>query len=119
MSDCKLFRPLIPGYLDGELSEDQASPLRKHLMDCRSCRTATQGEKALKGWFVAAEAINVPQGLAAHAAGARRGGCGAAAAACCPAYFTHHPPDVVRAPGGRGGGVRTPRLAPNATRIYK
>jgi anti-sigma factor RsiW len=68
MSDCKRFRPLIPGYLDGELSEDQASPLRKHLMDCRSCRTATQGEKALKGWFVAAEAITVPEGFAAHVA---------------------------------------------------
>ncbi len=68
MTDCDRIRPLIPGYLDGELSEEQASPLRKHLLDCRTCRTATQGEKALKGWFVAGAAAAPPAGFAAHVA---------------------------------------------------
>ncbi|MAF64953.1 MAG: hypothetical protein CMJ84_04745 [Planctomycetes bacterium] len=68
MSDCERIRPLVPGYLDGELSEEQASPLRKHLLDCRACRTATQGEKALRGWFVAGEVIAPPAGFAAHVA---------------------------------------------------
>lgn len=66
--ECKDARPLIPSYLDGELSEAQASPLRKHLMDCHECRAAAQGEKALSRWFVPAEAAPVPAGFAARVA---------------------------------------------------
>jgi hypothetical protein len=29
---------LDPGYLDGELNESAAAPLRKHLLDCQPCR---------------------------------------------------------------------------------
>ncbi len=70
--NCKDCLPLIPGYLDGELSETQAAPLRQHLMDCRVCRKALSGEKALKRWFEAdAEAgveVLPPPGFAARVA---------------------------------------------------
>jgi anti-sigma factor RsiW len=60
--------PLIPSYLDGELSETQAAPLRKHLLDCQPCRATAQGEKAIKRWFVEAGAAAVPPGFASRVA---------------------------------------------------
>lgn len=58
--NCKDSRSLIPGYLDGELSEAQAAPLRQHLMDCPACRRATSGQKALGRWFRTEPASDVP-----------------------------------------------------------
>ena len=55
--ECIEARPLIPSYLDGELSEAQARPLRKHLLDCPECRSGAQGEKNLKRWFVQEEPV--------------------------------------------------------------
>ena len=49
--NCNDSRTLIPSYLDGELSEHQAAPLRQHLMDCQPCRKAASGQKALGRWF--------------------------------------------------------------------
>jgi len=66
--ECTDAKLLIPSYLDGELSEAQAAPLRKHLLDCQPCRASAQGEKNLKLWFVAQAAPAVPKGFAARVA---------------------------------------------------
>src|SRR6185436_4437001 len=66
--ECIEARPLIPSYLDSELSEAQARPLRKHLLDCPECRALAQGEKNLKRWFVEEEATAVPRDFAARVA---------------------------------------------------
>lgn len=64
---CKESLRLIPGYLDGELSEAQSAPLRQHLIDCPACRKAASGEKAFKRWFEPeAPAVEVPVGFAAR-----------------------------------------------------
>ena len=51
MIRCDDALPLVPAYVDGELSEAQAGPLRKHLLDCVDCRGAAQDLKGLKRWF--------------------------------------------------------------------
>lgn len=66
--DCRQAEPLIPSYLDGELSEARAAPLRRHLLDCQPCRAGAQGEKNLKRWFPAGTALAVPRGFAARVA---------------------------------------------------
>jgi hypothetical protein len=60
----------VPPYLDGELSEAQAAPLREHLLGCQACRGSAQGLKGLKRWFVPAEDAGelVPAGFAARVA---------------------------------------------------
>lgn len=65
---CSDARPLVPAYLDGELSADRASPLRQHLMDCADCRTATQSHKAQSRWFAPTPEVSVPAGFAARVA---------------------------------------------------
>src|SRR5258705_12108957 len=66
--ECNQAQPLIPSYLDGELSEPQAAPLRRHLLDCQPCRAGAQSEKNVKRWFSATAAIAVPKGFAARVA---------------------------------------------------
>ncbi|MFT7485791.1 MAG: hypothetical protein ACI9F9_001641 [Candidatus Paceibacteria bacterium] len=68
--ECKDCLPLIPGYVDQELSEPQSGPLRQHLMDCQDCRLALSGQKSLERWFTssAAEEAEVPVGFAARVA---------------------------------------------------
>lgn len=66
--ECQNARPLIQSYLDGELTEAQAAPLRKHLLDCQPCRASAQGEKNLKRWFVEPAAVAVPRDFAARVA---------------------------------------------------
>ena len=68
MDDCKQQQTLIPSYLDGELSEAQAAPLRQHLLACQGCRNAAQGERSLKAWFQAEAAVTVPDGFASRIA---------------------------------------------------
>ena len=67
---CQDALPLVPAYLDGELSEAQAGPLRKHLLSCHPCRSSVQDGKSLKRWFTAAvgEPVLVPAGFAARVA---------------------------------------------------
>jgi len=71
---CPDARVLVPAYLDGELSEARSSPLRKHLLDCHSCRTGAQDGKNLKRWFSAAREhaeaapLAAPSGFAARVA---------------------------------------------------
>jgi anti-sigma factor RsiW len=66
---CDAAVPLVPSYLDGELSEAQASPLRAHLLDCPACREVAKEGKSLQRWFEAQpEPIAVPTGFAARVA---------------------------------------------------
>ncbi len=64
---CENAESLIPSYVDAELSEEQAAPLRRHLLACHSCREAAQGEQVLKRWFVP-EAVAPPSGFASRVA---------------------------------------------------
>lgn len=50
----------IDSYVDGQLNEPLAAPLRRHLIDCSSCRLAAQEAEALKSWFVDPEALVGP-----------------------------------------------------------
>jgi len=68
MQDCNQQQALIPSYLDGELSEALAAPLRQHLLACQECRNAAQGERSLKAWFPEDEQLPVPVGFAARVA---------------------------------------------------
>lgn len=67
---CENARSLVPSYLDGELSEEQAAPLRSHLFDCPSCRETAKEGTALRRWFQAAadEPVEVPEGFAPRVA---------------------------------------------------
>jgi anti-sigma factor RsiW len=65
---CQDAHTLIPSYLDGELSEEQAAPLRRHLLECQPCRDLAQDQQALKRWFTADEALVAPPGFAARVA---------------------------------------------------
>jgi hypothetical protein len=67
---CNQALPLVAAYLDGELSEAQAAPLRKHLLDCVACRGSAQDLKNLKRWLAPAaeESHDVPDGFAARVA---------------------------------------------------
>jgi anti-sigma factor RsiW len=63
---CENARTLIPSYLDGELSEDQAGPLRQHLLACPACREIAKRDTNLKRWFVPGDAVPVPAGFSAR-----------------------------------------------------
>ncbi|MBJ02632.1 MAG: hypothetical protein CMK00_07170 [Planctomycetes bacterium] len=69
-TNCDDARRLVPSYLDGELSEAQAGPLRQHLLACAACRSEAQDLTALKKWFVpseqATQGLEVPEGFAAR-----------------------------------------------------
>ena len=65
---CENARPLLAGYLDGELSQEQAAPLREHLLDCLDCREGAKDAKVLRRWFVDEEAPRAPEGFAARIA---------------------------------------------------
>ncbi len=68
--NCKECLPLLPGYLDDELSESQSSALRQHLMDCRACRKVLSSETSLKRWFAFEDTLGVepPVGFAERVA---------------------------------------------------
>lgn len=54
--ECQDARASIQAYLDGELNEERAAPLRRHLLDCQPCRASAQSDKNLKRWFSKAKA---------------------------------------------------------------
>lgn len=66
--ECQDARNRIQAYLDGELVEAQAAPLRKHLLDCQPCRAGAQSEKNLKRWFVEQKSVAVPRDFSARVA---------------------------------------------------
>ena len=49
--NCENSHSLVPSYLDGQLPEAQAAPLRAHLIECPSCREVAKEGKSLKRWF--------------------------------------------------------------------
>jgi anti-sigma factor RsiW len=65
---CNDAQLLIMSYLDGELSEAQAAPLRKHLLECQPCRASAQDHKNTTRWFVQPEPVAVPRDFAARVA---------------------------------------------------
>lgn len=71
---CDAAGPLVGSYLDGELSEAQASPLRAHLLDCPVCREKAKEGRVLSRWFSVlreedeASPPVVPAGFAARVA---------------------------------------------------
>jgi len=67
---CQDALPLVPSYLDGELSEVRAGLLRKHLLDCQACRASAQDSKSIARWFVqpARAEFAAPSGFAARVA---------------------------------------------------
>ena len=66
---CEAARPLVPSYLDGELTEVQASPLRTHLLDCPACREVAKEGKSLRRWFeFEPGSVPVPAGFSARVA---------------------------------------------------
>lgn len=86
---CDTARPLVPSYVDGELSELSASPLRAHLLACPACRESAKEGRNLKRWFAAPpEAVPVPTGFAARVA--RR------ALAGDPGLLVPEPPPIQR-----------------------
>ena len=66
---CEDVLPLVPRYVDGELTTSQTTSFREHLLDCQSCRTRVQESEALKVWFQDPEALvgpaEAPNGFAA------------------------------------------------------
>ena len=65
---CDDARSLVPSYLDGELSEEQASPLRAHLLSCPACREVAKDGKSLHRWFVEEPVPSAPPGFSARVA---------------------------------------------------
>ena len=68
---CAQLTALVPGYLDGELSEEQAAPLRRHLLSCPGCRRGAADLTNLKRWTTAAVPTGepaIPAGFAARVA---------------------------------------------------
>ena len=67
---CEDARSLVPGYMDAQLTEAQASPLRAHLLDCGACRESAKEGRALQRWFepLRDESVTVPEGFAARVA---------------------------------------------------
>jgi len=49
--NCENAGSLVQSYLDSELTETQAAPLREHLLDCPSCRETAKGGRTLRRWF--------------------------------------------------------------------
>jgi len=66
--NCKNARTLIPSYLDGEVSEAQAAPLRRHLLSCPACRELAKSETALQRWFAPPAAHQARPGFSARVA---------------------------------------------------
>lgn len=68
-TSCDDARPLVSSYLDGELSENLASPLRAHLLACPACREVAKEGRTLSRWFeVDPTPVTVPSGFAARVA---------------------------------------------------
>ena len=70
---CEKVRKLVPSYLDGELEEERAGPLRTHLLACPGCREVAKDATFLGRWFDAARevlpAASAPPAFAARVAG--------------------------------------------------
>jgi anti-sigma factor RsiW len=45
MNECERYRPLIAGFLDGELSETEAAEVNRHLGRCAACREEYEAQR--------------------------------------------------------------------------
>ena len=66
MMDCSDALARIPRFLDDELPEAEAAPLRAHLMDCPDCRGQAQDARSVSAWFVKPAQVEVPDGFSAR-----------------------------------------------------
>ena len=66
--ECTDAQVLLTRYLDDELTEERAAPLRAHLLACHECRAMVQEGRSLSSWFVAPKPVQVPEGFAARVA---------------------------------------------------
>lgn len=66
--ECADAQVLLTSYLDDELNEERAAPLRAHLLACPECRALVQEGRSLASWFVAPEPVQIPEGFAARVA---------------------------------------------------
>ncbi len=110
--ECDRSRALVPVYLDGELSEELAAPLRRHLMECGPCRAAVAEAKSLSSWFVPGPEVAVPSGFAARVTERAFGG--ATAGATPPWRLVGggaHERDVLVPHRSAGGSERITRFA--------
>lgn len=68
---CDNASSLVQGYMDGELTEAQAAPLREHFLDCLACRELAKDGRALRRWFdgdPGESGILAPEGFASRVA---------------------------------------------------
>ncbi len=98
MMDCDRSKTLLAAYMDGELAEGLAGPLRKHLLECGACRARASEAKALASWFVPTEPVAVPQGFASRVAALAMAGAPAQVGAATERAGA----DVVLRPAARG-----------------
>ena len=66
--DCDQALPLLARYRDGELPDEVASRLRRHLMDCPDCRRVASEHRNLSRWFEHGLPSGAPAGFAAKVA---------------------------------------------------
>ncbi len=105
--NCDNAAVLVPSYLDEELSEEQAAPLRKHLLACPTCRELAKDGTNLSRWFADDEPFEVPVGFAARVARrAFSGDRGLLPDTAPEAISADLPPDAA----ARGGKRQTPLL---------
>jgi anti-sigma factor RsiW len=105
--NCTQAITLVGPYLDGELNEAQAGPLRRHLLACAGCRTGVQAHKDMRRWFVEPEPLAVPAGFAARvaqAAFAGTSGAGAPATVESSRMVERPASAASRAPAAQGEG---------------
>lgn len=65
---CERSHALLTRYLDNELEEALAAPLRRHLLECNECRASAVESKNLRAWITPRPAPAVPEGFAARVA---------------------------------------------------
>ena len=70
---CEEVQDLVFAFVDGEAAE-RAPAIRRHLIDCASCRAVVQEANALRGWFEPTDEVPVPAGFADRVAGLAFGG---------------------------------------------
>jgi anti-sigma factor RsiW len=66
--DCDQALPLLARHRDGELPEESAGRLRRHLMDCPDCRREASEHRNLSRWFEHGLPAGSPAGFAARVA---------------------------------------------------
>lgn len=65
---CERSHALMTRYVDGELEEALAAPLRRHLLECNGCRGLAVETKNLRAWMEPRPAPAIPTGFAARVA---------------------------------------------------